>query len=83
MRDQDLSWGISEVIKVAEQKARKIQQSLVISIFCDSQIAINNLREDHSSEGQALKMQVYQKTETAGTARTRHFHKVDSCQQQD
>ncbi len=46
-------WGISEAINVVEQKAREIQQSLVISIFCNSQTAINNLREDHSSEGQA------------------------------
>ncbi len=56
-------WGISKAITVAEQKTREIQHSLVISIFCDSQTAINNLREDHSSGGQVLKMQIYQKTE--------------------
>ena len=56
-------WGISEAIKVAEQRSREVLHSLVISIFYDSQTTINNLREDHSSGGQALKRQIYQKTE--------------------
>lgn len=56
-------WGISEAIKVAQDKTRELQHSLVISIFCDSQTAINNLREGHSSASQALKMQIYQKVE--------------------
>ena len=56
-------WEISKAITVAEQKTREVQHSLVISIFCNSQTAINNLREDHSSGSQALKMQIYQKIE--------------------
>lgn len=48
-------WGISEAIKVAKQRSREVLHSLVISIFCNSQTTINNLREDHSSGGQALK----------------------------
>lgn len=56
-------WGISEAIKVAEQKSREVLHCLVISIFCDSQTTINNLGKDHSSRGQALKRQIYQKTE--------------------
>ena len=54
-------WGISEAFKVAEQKTEKIRQPWVISIFCDSQTVINNLRECGSYVGQALKMQIYQK----------------------
>ena len=56
-------WGISEAIKVAEQESKEVLHSLVISIFCDSQTAINNLREDRGSGGQAIKRQIYQKTE--------------------
>lgn len=56
-------WGISKAIKVAEQKSREVLHSLVISIFCDSQTTINNLREDRSSGGQGIKRQIYQKTE--------------------
>lgn len=56
-------WGISKAVKVAEQRTKEVQNILVIGIFCDSQTAINNLREDHNSGGQALKMQIYQKTE--------------------
>lgn len=56
-------WGISEAVKVAEYRTREVQNASVISIFCDSQTAINNLREDNSFAGQALKMQIYQKTE--------------------
>ena len=56
-------WGISEAIKVAEQRTREVQHPLVINMFCDSQTTINNLRECHSSGGQALKMQIYQKAQ--------------------
>ena len=38
-------WGISEAVKVAEQKVRQVRELWVISIFCDSQTIINNLRE--------------------------------------
>ena len=55
-------WGISETFKVVEQKTEKIQQPWVISIFCDSQTVINNLRECGSYIIQALKMQIYQKS---------------------
>ncbi len=54
-------WGISEAFKIAEQKTREIRQPWVIGIFCDSQTAINHLKECDSAEGQALKMQIYQK----------------------
>lgn len=37
-------WGISGAVSVAEQKCLKAQQPLIISIFCDLQIAINNLK---------------------------------------
>lgn len=36
-------WGISEAVKVAEQRTRQVQQPLVISIFCDSHTIISNL----------------------------------------
>ena len=52
-------WGISEAFKVAEQRTRQVQQPLFIIIFCDSQTIINDLRDCHSSGGQALKMQIY------------------------
>ena len=51
-------WGISEAFKVAEQRTRQIRQPWVISIFCDSQTIINNLRK---CDGQALKLRIYQK----------------------
>ena len=54
-------WSISEAFKVAEQKTGAIRQPWVISIFCDSQTVINNLRECGSWVGQALKIQIYQK----------------------
>ena len=38
-------WSISEAFKVEEQKTRKVRQLLVISVFCDSQTVINNLRK--------------------------------------
>ena len=54
-------WGISEAVKIAEQKCLKAQQPLVISIFCDSQHAINRLKVLDCKAGQALKAQIYQK----------------------
>ncbi len=54
-------WGISEALKIAEQKTQDIRQPWVISIFCDSQTVINHLKECDSAEGQELKMQIYQK----------------------
>ena len=56
-------WGISEAVKIAEQKCLKAQQPLVISIFCDSQHAINRLKVLDCKAGQALKAQIYQKVE--------------------
>ena len=55
-------WGIFEAFKVADQRTREVQHFLVINIFCNSQTTINNLRDCHNSRGQALKMQIYQKT---------------------
>ena len=55
-------WGISEAVKVAEQRCMRTQQPLQISIFCNSQTAINKLRVMDSKENQALKAQIYQKT---------------------
>lgn len=52
-------WGISEVVKVTEQKYLKTQQPFVISIFCDSQHAINWLKVLDYKVGQALKAQIY------------------------
>lgn len=37
-------WGISEAVKIAENKCSRAQQPLAISIFCDSQTAINRLK---------------------------------------
>lgn len=45
----------SEALKVAGQKARNIE-TLQMSIFCDSQTAIKNLREGSGYAGQALKI---------------------------
>ena len=52
-------WDISEAVKVAEQ--RNLQQPSIISIFCDSQHAINRLKVMDCKAGQALKAQIYQK----------------------
>ncbi len=48
-------WDISEAVKVAEKKSSRVQQPLAISIFCDSQTAINRLKIIDSKTGQALK----------------------------
>ncbi len=56
-------WGISEAVKVAEQRCLKGPQLSVISIFCDSQHAINKLKFMDCKVGQALKAQIYQKVE--------------------
>lgn len=55
-------WGISEALKVAEQKA-VTSQSFAIDIFCNSQTAINKLKSMDDRECQALKTQIYHKTE--------------------
>ena len=49
--------------KIAEKKTRQVQDSWVINVFCDSQTAINNLRERNVYAGQALKFQIYQKAQ--------------------
>ena len=54
-------WGISKAVKVAEQSCLKAPQLLVISIFCDSQHAINSLKVMDCKAGQALKAQICQK----------------------
>ena len=54
-------WGISEAVKVAEQRCLKSPQLSVISIFCDSQHAINRLKVMDCKAGQALKAQIYRK----------------------
>ncbi len=56
-------WGISEAVKIVEQMCLKTQQPLFISIFCDSQHAINRLKVLDCSAGQALKAQIYQKVD--------------------
>ena len=56
-------WGISEAIKVAERRCVRAQQSLFISIFCDSQTAINKLKVMDNEAGHTLKAQIYQKVE--------------------
>ena len=52
-------WGISEVVKIVEQMCLKTQQPLIISIFCDSEHAINRLKVFDCSASQALKTQIY------------------------
>jgi len=54
-------WGISEAVKIAEQKCFKAPKPLVISIFCDSQHAIDQLKILDCKAGKALKAQIYQK----------------------
>ena len=54
-------WGISEALKVAEQKA-VTAHPLVIDIFCNSQTAINKLKSTGDRKYQALKTQIYHKT---------------------
>ncbi len=56
-------WGISEAVRIAEKKCSRAQQPLAISIFCDSQTAINRLKVMDCKAGQALKGQIYQKVE--------------------
>ena len=56
-------WGISEAVKVAEQSCLRSLQPSVISIFCDSQHAINRLKVMDCKAGQALKVQIYRKVE--------------------
>ena len=54
-------WGILEAIKVDEQSC--LGYVPVISIFCDSQHAMNRLRLIDCKVGQALKTQIYKKVE--------------------
>ena len=68
-------WGISEAIKIAEKKCMKFQQPLAISIFCDSQTAINQLRIMDNKACQALKVQIYQKVEQM----VRQKHEISLC----
>ena len=68
-------WGISEAVKIAEQRCLKAQQPLVIGIFCDSQIAINKLKVMDSKAGQALKAQIYRKVEQL----IRQRHEISVC----
>lgn len=37
-------WGISEALKVIEQKTQEIQERQNLNIFCNSRTIINNLR---------------------------------------
>ena len=48
-------------MKITEQTCLKTQQSLVISIFCNSQYTINRLKVLDFNASQALKAQIYQK----------------------
>ncbi len=68
-------WGISEAVKIAERKCSRVQQPLTVSIFCDSQTAINRLKIMDSKAGQALKVQIYQKVEQL----TRQRHEISLC----
>ena len=56
-------WGISEAVKIVEQSCLRAPQLSVISIFCDSQHAINKLKVMDCKAGQALKAQIYRKVE--------------------
>ena len=67
-------WGISEAVKVAEQKCLA-QQYVLINIFCDSQLAINRLKVIDNKAGQALKAQIYQKVKQL----IRQGHEVSIC----
>ena len=44
-------WGIFETVKIIEQRCLKTQQTLIISIFCNSQIAINKLKVMDNKKG--------------------------------
>ncbi len=56
-------WGVSEAFKIAEKTTRQVQEPWVINIFCDSQSIINKLRDCNVNAGQALKLQIYQKSQ--------------------
>ncbi len=56
-------WDISEAVKIAEQSCLRAPQLSVISIFCDSQHAINKLKVMDCKTDQALKAQIYRKVE--------------------
>ena len=51
--------GISEAVKIAEQKSLKAKQPLIISIFCDFQHAIHRLKVLDCNVGQVLNPQIY------------------------
>ncbi len=53
--------GISETLKVGEQKAKRARQYLVISILYHSQTAINKLVKMDKSASQALKIKIHQR----------------------
>ena len=48
-------------MKVAKERCLKVRQPLVISIFCDSQHAIDQLKVLDYKAGQVLKAQIYRK----------------------
>ncbi len=56
-------WGISEAIKVVERRCVRARQSLIISIFCVSQTAINKLKVMDNKACHTLKAQIYQTVE--------------------
>ncbi len=68
-------WGISEATKVAERKCMRAKESLIISIFCDSQTAFNKLKVMDNKAGQALKAQIYQKVEQL----VQQQHEISVC----
>ena len=61
-------------MKVVERRCLREDQSLVISIFCDSQTAINKLKVMDSKTGQALKAQIYQKVEQLVQQRQKYLY---------
>lgn len=55
--------GIFELLKRAKQNAIRANKHFVIGILCNSQTAMNKLAQIDNSEGQVLKIQVYQNTD--------------------
>lgn len=67
-------WGISEVLKVTEQKT-VTSHPFIIIIFCDSQTAIKKPKSTGGSADQALKTQIHHKTKLLIQQR----HKILVC----
>ncbi len=54
-------WGISEPLAIALREPVSQSRIMHVTMFSDSRMSLNKLREERISEGQALKSQIYRR----------------------